>query len=267
MSVSMSLVHDDEFEFQEMLSDIDNFVNGLTDFDAVIMSNDNPDIQVVEMRYDCELVQLLQEELGMNFVQTIVQNNHSESRQQCPYFRICTTQCSDNLPINFKLQKFYSGIGHGITFSPKCRKAVVVGLAVNTAFDSPVRMPSSFTSTRVGELDLTQEPELDLPCLKACAQSLYPESTTLCDIAGVELPYFVPWECQCLILSFCSSPTCDLIQSEMYRLSLFWHDTFLPMFYQREPRIPVPIASYYGASTVQACARDATRSTLAPRAR
>lgn len=257
---------DTEFELQACLQDIEEYVSSLSDYNVVIMSNDMPDIRVIDCKYNSELYPILERELGHGYIQTIVNNMNSETRYGCPYFRICMTELSEDVAINFKLQKFYKSINLG-AMNPRCKKAVIVGMASMSMSDSPISIPSCFCSTMIFSLDLFHEPELDVSCLKPCAQRLHPENSTLCDIAGITLPCFLPRELQNHILSYCSSPCADMIRAEMYRLCQQWDNWMFPMFAQREPRIPVHIASFYGASGVQKTVEGATRSTLVNSAR
>lgn len=257
---------DMDFDFRECMQDIEMYVSSLSDYNVILMSNDMPDIQVVDCKYNSELYTILQQELGHGYIQTIVNNLNSETQYGCPYFRICMTELSEEVPINFKLQKFYKSIGMG-AMNSRCKKAVVVGMASMSMADSPIAVPSCFCSTKIFSLDLFKEPELDIACLKPCAQHLYPEDSTLCDIAGIRLPYYLPREIQNCILSYCSSSCADMIRTEMHRLCQQWDNWMFPMFVQREPRIPVHIASSYGAQGVQSTAEAAIRSTLVSSAR
>jgi hypothetical protein len=258
----MNMDMDLDFDFQEAMQDIEMFVSSLSDFNVITMSNDLPDIRVIDCKYNSELYMILQQELGDVYIQTIVNNLNKETQYGCPYFRICTTPLSNENATNFKLQKFYKSIGLG-EMNARCKKAVVVGMASMSIADSPIAIPSAFCSTKIFSLELFKEPELDISCLKSCAQHLYPENSTLCDIAGICLPCHFPREVQDLIMTFCSSPSADIIRDEMYRLCRQWDLCMFPMFLQREPRIPVHIASFYGARNVQMTVRDATRSSLA----
>lgn len=241
---------DCDFDMQLALDSVESFVDGLMDFNVVIMENNQPDIQVITCKYDVELFQLIDEHLGPTYTQTIVNNMNPETKIGCPYFRVCMLNFGNNSTINFKLQTFFKNIGMD-SLNPRCKRALVVGLASLQTLNSPISVPTAFCSTRISPIDLAMEPELDMSCLKICNQQYYPEGTTLCDIAGMDLPCFLPCEVQFLILQFCSSPTCDLIRDEMCRLCHQWDLLLFPMFQQREPRIPAPIASFYDAPTVQ----------------
>lgn len=257
---------DMDFDFKGAMEDIEMFVSNLSDFNVIIMRNDLPDISVVDCKYNSDLYRILQEELGDVYIQTIVNNLNPETRYGCPYFRICTTSLSDEHATNFKLQKFYKSIGLG-AMNSRCASAVVVGMASMSIEDSPIAIPSCFCSTKIFLLDLFKEPELDIACLTPCARHLHPENSTLCDIAGITLPYYLPREVQDNILSYCSSPTADLIRREILRLCQQWDDGLFVMFLQREPRIPAPIAYLFDAQDVQRTVKAVTNSSLAKGAR
>lgn len=257
---------DMDFDFQDAMDDIEMYVSSLSDFNVIIMSNELPDIRVIDCKYNSDLYHIIQQELGDGYIQTIINNLNPDTQYGCPYFRICTTRLSSEIGINFKLQKFYKSIGLS-EMNSRSKKAVVVGMASMSIADSPIAIPSCFCSTKIFSLDLFYEPEIDVACLKPCAQRLHPENSTLCEIAGIQLPYFLPREIQDIVMSFSSSPTADVIRAEMFRLCQQWDNWMFPMFLQREPRIPVHIASYYGAQGVQSTAEAAIKSSLAKCAR
>jgi hypothetical protein len=256
---------DSEFDFNHALDRVSLFVDSLMSFNVVIMSNDQPDIQVMELQYDSQLAILLQQELGEGYVQTIVNNNNDDTKVKCPFFRVCMTGPGNDAPVNFKLRSFLNRINMN-TLNPRCLKAVVVGLATLHHMESAISVPSCFCTTMIDPIDLNLEEEIDMSCLESCAQHLYPVGSTLCDIAGLAMPCHLPPEIQTRILSYCSSPTADIIRDAVFRLRRRWDYALYTMFLQREPRIPVHIASIYNAATVQATAVAATRPFLVPAA-
>jgi len=233
----------------------------LFSFNLVIMANDQPDIQVMEFNAEYEIGPYLDKELGSAYVQTIITNRNEETKGMCPYFRICMSGFSSKTSINFKLKAFLNRIGmEGI--SSHCEKAVVMGLATLHHLESPISVPYLFCTTKIDSIDLALEESLDLACMEVCAESKNPGASSLCDIAGVTLPYFLPWEVQSLILQFSASPTADMIKRERTHLCRSWDALLFTMFRQREPRIPVHIASFFNAATVQQTVADATRPFL-----
>ena len=236
-------------------------------FTSILICNKQPDVQMMEYSSDTELALYIQQEFHPEAVQTIVKNQHDASRSMCPYFRIIMDGYSPEAPINFKLHTMFMRMGI-ISLSPRCSKALIVGLTTFTHLESPISVPYCFISTNIDPLDfMVGEPELDMACLKPCAASANNGITNLCEIAGMPLPYYIPWECQCIILSYLRSPLADMIATKIEQLCYIWDIFLFPMFQQREPRIPCHIASFFNASTVQGTAEAATKPFLVPCAR
>jgi hypothetical protein len=249
----------------ECLEDVTEFVESLWNFNVLYMANDLPDISVVECSYDYQISMLADQVFGRDtYVQTIVNNMCPETNKRCPYFRILMTGFSLKSAINYKLQAFYSRIRMG-SLNARCSRAIVVGLSTLTSLEEPLSIPFCFTTTTIDPLQFTGD--IDLACTKVLAQSKYPEGFTLNEIAGLCVPYYVPENVQSLILSYCREPCAQLIVDQIDKVLEKWDAVMFPMFIQREPRIPVFIASIYNASTVAKTIRDATRAFLAPSAR
>lgn len=238
--------------------------DNLFNFNVLMLDNDQPDIQVWELQFDTQLHILIQKELGENATQIIVKNMNEESQGMCPYFRIIMKDMGAVAATNFKLQQFLERI-RVTGLNAKCSKAMVVGLANLQYLEAAISVPYAFCTTNIDPIDFVlEQPELDLSCLNLCAERLHPPGSTLCDIAGLDLPYYVPDNVQALILSFCSSPTADIIREEAIDLRARWDRFLLPMFLQREPRIPANLALYYNAANVQNTIANATRPFLVP---
>jgi hypothetical protein len=253
----------DDFDWDYALNATADFVDELMSFNVVIMSNQEPDIQIVELVYDAELGPLLDQELGSGYIQNIINNMNSTTNQRCPFFRICMKDFGDASPVNFKLKSFYHKIGMS-SMNPRCSKAIVIGLATLSHLDSPINIPYHFCATMIDNIDLDLREEYDMSCLNLCAEKLHPPGSTLCDIAGLTIPCHLAPEIQQHILQYCSSPTADMIRDKMTDIKRSWDEKLFIMFQQREPRIPVHIASTYNAATVQNTAVVATRPFLAP---
>ena len=245
----------------ECLEDVTEFVESLWNFNVLYMANDLPDISVVECSYDYQISMLADQVFGGDgYVQTIVNNMCPETSGRCPYFRILMSGFSLKSPINYKLQAFYSRIRMG-SLNARCSSAIVVGLSTLTSLDQPLSIPFCFTTTTIDPLQFTGD--IDLACTKVLAQDKYPDGYTLNDIAGLCLPYHVPENVQALIVSYCREPCAQLILDQVDKILERWDAVLFPMFLQREPRIPVYIASIYNAATVAKTIRDATRPFLA----
>lgn len=257
-------------EYEDDCFDLNYFADrpdSLFSFNTVYMDNQDPDIRVIEFHYDYELALYIQSNFTNQAMQSIVKNNNTETAVMCPFFRVVIDGFSHEAPINFKLQTFFKKIGMDM-MSPRCTRAMVVGLCTLTNLDSPISVPCCFTTTNVDPMDFVVDDELDLACLNTCkcTNSMEPQPTTLCEVAGTCIPYYVPRDVQFRILSFLSCPTASLIHQEKCRLMKLWDEWLFPMFSQREPRIPCNIASYYNASSVLSTTENATRPYLAPSA-
>jgi len=246
--------------------DFDRFIDNpqeLFSFNIVVIANDKPDIQVMSFQNDMELSMYISSTFGSDAVQAIIKNHEEESSKMCPYFRIIMDNCSSTSVMNFKLQTLLAKTKNS-TIIPRCHRAMVIGLTALTQLDNPISIPYCFTTTDIKPLQFCLDDDFDLACLKPCNNLTNDSSITLCDIAGISFPRHVPWEVQWRILSFLRSPTAELIDAEMVRLTLQWDFFLFPMFQQREPRIPCHIASFFNANTVQQTTDDATRPYLAP---
>jgi hypothetical protein len=239
-------------------------VDHLMDFDILIFENDQPDVQVVTLRHDYEITCWVGEHFGDHQFQTIVFNNDPETKSLCPYFRIISSGVADNTPTNHKFKNFLSKIKveHIV---PKVHKVVVMGLHTLMDLSSPISMPSSFYTTSIDFLDLEKiASEIDMSCLAPCGAHDH-TITSICDIAGMYLPYYVPPEVQWKILTYLQSPTAMLIENKMDEICTNWDKNLFAMFQQREPRIPSHIASYFSAATVRSAIELATSPFLVQR--
>lgn len=261
MQVDLSFLDAQSFDFDRFISEPIT----LFSFNCVLMSNNNPDVQMIEFYDDSQVAIYIQENFSPDSIQTIVKSNNEESKEMCPYFRIIMDGYSDTTSINFKLRSFFVKIGV-CAISDRCTKALVVGLWNLVNMDSPISMPSCFTTTTVDDLDFCIEEDIDLSCLQICCKPVDSEVHNLCDIAGMSIPVFLPSDVQWNIVSYLQSPTAELIHQEMDRITRQWDVRLFPMFQQREPRIPYHIASYFNASTVQSTIENATKPYLVPNA-
>lgn len=254
-----------EFDYNYAIEHVAKFVDGLFSFNVLMLENCQPDIQVIEVGSDKALLELIHKEFGVSAVQSILPNMDESTKIFCPYFRVITSDFGQ-APINFKLQTFLNKIKLK-AMNARCSKALVVGLStMDAGSNATLSVPYDFCTTTIDNIGFFEK-QLDFTCLKPCAPLMREPGTTLCDIAGVSLPYHVPWEIQCKILSYMRSPTADLIHSKLDELCLDWDSHLFRMWSQREPRIPAHIACYYHAATVQATVADATSPFLACSAR
>jgi hypothetical protein len=240
-------------------------IDELTAVNILLMENGDPDIRIIQASCDQEIHLLIQHHMGMDFVQTIVNNKDAATSPYCPFFRVIMEKFGNSQPINFKLASFYNRINMS-SLNPRCKKAMIIGLMDLRCLDSVISVPSNFMTTTIDPLHFALD-EVDLACLSPCAKDLYPDGYDLCDIAGLSIPVHLPWEVQWNIISFLRSPTAQLIDEKMTELCHDWDVHVMPMFQQREPRIPANIAFSYNAATVQTAIAGATKPFLVRPAR
>jgi len=249
---------EDNFDFNMNVDDLFNY-------NVLIMENAQPDIQVREIKHDMELTHLIEHEIGYGAIQAIVSNNDQETKERCPYFRIVATPPSSSIPKNYLFEAFLQRIGQGFMTTPRVVKALVIGLHALNNLESPITVPMAFCTTNIPEFAIDIFGEIDMACLEPIANRAC-SSESLVDIAGMCLPYHVPYEVQMRILLFCESPTAILVKNKMTNLCDNWDLALVPMFLQREPRIPPDIASRYNVAYVRRTIRDATKHFLVPAA-
>lgn len=232
---------------------------------VAVMDRNEPDVSMRVLDSDVGVAMEIDREFaGQEYLQLVVTNRDEETKAFCPYFRIIMNGLAayPGERANPHLESFYKKIGMD-TLDARVDKAVVVGLFDLLHMDKTISVPVQFCVSGIAEMEIG--PELDSTCLKPCARSLYKQADlALYDIAGLCIPYHIPYEAQWKILSFLRSPTAEIIENKISDICMTW-DVFLwPMFVQREPRIPCHIAQLYGAATVQNMINAATRSFLAP---
>lgn len=258
---------DSQFDYEMAIEETTQFVNSLFTFNALIMDNRDPDIGVLEdLTSDTDLWEAVNRELGSECVQTIVSNNNPDTKGRCPFFRVFQCNLSASAPTNFKLQSFYKKIGMP-ALAVRCSKAMVVALSSMNLSESPISFPSCFTTTTMILSDfLSDEPEIDVACLKPCGKYLKLDrsTTALMEIAGVRIPYYVPVDVQWRIMSYMQSVEASMIEDAKNAIMTTYDAYVFAMFSQREPRIPAYLASYYHAANVHSTTAGATRPFLVP---
>lgn len=254
--------------------DLDLSMEGSFDWDApiesifgitvLVMDRTAPDVSVRMLDSDDGVAAEIEKEFGADeYLQLVVINHDEETKFFCPYFRIImdSFMAQTTSPINFYLKAFYENIGMS-TLNACVGKAMVVGLCDLTRMERTTSVPIQFAISKVQDIGLPID--MDSTCLKPCGKGLHKQNDlTLCDIAGLYIPYHIPLEAQWTILSYLRSPVAELIDDKIGELCLSWDIFLWPMFVQREPRIPCQLASLYGVASVQSMIRGATRSFLA----
>lgn len=251
----------DEMDLDE---DAQRIVDSLFSFNVLYMSNSSPDVSVIECDFDFQVGDLCLKIFGQDtcYQQIIVNNMCPDTNSRVPYFRVIMTDFDPSTAINYKLQSFYKRIRMP-TLNARCSRAIVVGLASLYNLDAPLSIPLSFRTTSIEPLQF--QGEIDVSCMKAIGKLT--SEFSLNEIAGLCMPLHLPDNVQALILSYCRSPTAQLIVDKIDDICLNWDAVLSPMFLQREPRIPVHLASTYNAATVNRTIRDVTRPFLVPHVR
>jgi hypothetical protein len=238
--------------------------DALFDFNTVWFENAMPDISVVRMRSDTDLANFVMQEMEEGYIQTIINNLDPETRAFCPYFRVFMDKFGNDSPINFKLQSFFNRIGMS-SLNSRCRRALVVGLHALDNLTSGISVPMAFCTTSIDPIRFYLD-EVDLACLSPCAKDMYPSDFTLSNIAGLSIPYHLPPDLQWKVLSYLRSPEAEIVNEAILGVCVEWDMWMAPMFHQREPRIPVDIASYYAVPTALTTIAGATKPFLVPSA-
>lgn len=266
LDVDLSLFSDPDressFDWELALSDTTNFVDSLMAYNVMLLENNEPDIKIIQIDYDVEISMLIQQQFSNEAFQTIITNNHTNSKAECPYFRVVMKDFGGDSTINFKLRTFFDKIGCG-AMNARCSKALVIGLHALHMLNSPINIPHCFSTTSIPDASFWIGGELDMACLEAPGKKIQ-QGHSLGEIAGMVLPYYLPHEIQMKILSFCRHPFAEMIDAEIDRVCHHWDVALTPMFMQREPRIPPNIASHFHASTVTVTISAATSPYLAP---
>jgi hypothetical protein len=239
-------------------------VDTLFNFNVLFFDNHDPDMRVIEMRYDVEIANLIEKEIGSNAVQTIMSNQDRHTKDRCPYFRVVATPPSENIAKNYKFEAFLRKIGQGNLITPRCSKVLVVGLHALNNLDSPISMPLAFCTTTIQDFAIDSLGVVDMACIKPLGAFNIQSSEDLVKISGMILPVHLPDNVQWKILSYCEAPTATIIKDAMQAICDKWDAALLPMFCQRDARIPPAIASAYNVPCVASTIVVATKPFLVP---
>jgi len=241
----------------DAITNVDAFVDNLMYYSILIFHNNDPDVRVVDIQYDVQVDMLIHEEIGESPFQTIICNMNNDTKDLCPYFRVIMKDFGNHSTINFKLKTFFDRVGVP-DMNARCSKAIIVGLHALHMLNSPMTIPSCFTTTTIDVLRFAPGQEIDITCRDTIPEAFGKEGTPLCGIYNLLIPTWLPTNVQDLIMSYCRSPTADIMEKEINRICMSWDMWLTPMFMQREPRIPAHIALQYNASNVQSTAANAT---------
>lgn len=242
--------------------DFDMDVNDLFNFNVLLFENDQPDVRVIELKHDTELAMFINQEIGDNAVQTIMSNQDQLTKDRAPYFRIVASPPNERNAKNFKFQSFLHKINQGNMITPRTPKVIVIGLHALNNLESPISIPSAFCTTTLDEFAIDSLGVVDMACVQPIGGANSTEE--LIKISGMTMPCHLPDNVQWHILSYCESPTATMIKDAMQAVCDKWDFALLPMFLQREPRIPPLIACAYNVPCAVSTIRLATRPFLAP---
>lgn len=251
-------------DWDAILEDTDAFVNKIMTYNILYFDNNEPDVRVIEIANDVEVDMLIQQTFSSDVFQTIVNNRDEESKSACGFFRVVMENFDGGSTINFKLRAFFDKIGIP-AMNARCTKAIVIGLHALHMLNSPMLIPTSFCTTTIEPIEMWVGNELDMACLQTCGDKIC-DGATLCEIAGMEIPYYLPPEVQFKILQYCCRPDAQLIKDEIDFQCSRWDVYVTPLFEQREPRIPPSIASSFRATTAQQTIESAISYFLVPAA-
>ncbi len=236
-------------------------MDSLFSFSGVFFNNTNPDCMLIEFGDDNQYYEYVKTMAAGRPITTMVVANRLEGTiDRCPYFKICLADDGHN-NVNLKLQSFLEKIG-----SPgmNCQfsDAVVIGLYDCFGGGIHLSIPSCLYIRAPDRFDACIDNEIDMACLQPCGINMGQNS--LAEIAGISMPLHLPIDVQYKILSYCRSPTAQLIHDELDRLNCHWDVALDALYYQRVWSVS-PIFNYLEpVPTVREVMRGVTRPFLAP---
>ena len=226
-----------------------SIMDSMFSFFGLYFNNADPDVRVIEFLDDDAYYKYVQDMVaGRKSCVYVVENRLEGTIDRCPYFKIYTVDSGDKL-INLKLQSFLTKIGSAdmnCLFSDAC----VVGLHSCYGWGIYLSVPRCLYITPFDHFDADIDGEIDLACLHPCGLEINRGGNFIKDIAGTELPVWLPPEVQWNILSYCCEPTAQLIKDEINKIRGWWGFHLDEMYYQRAWRehldfpyvVPVPSA-------------------------
>lgn len=237
-------------------------IEELFNFNILMFENDQPDVRVIELKHDTELALYISREIGDNAVQTIMSNMDQLTKDRAPYFRIVASPPNEKYAKNFKFETFLRKIGQSQMITPRTSKVIVIGLHALNNLESPISIPLAFCTTTLDEFSIDSFGVIDMACVKPLGGASSTED--LVRISGMTMPFHLPDNVQWHILSYCEEPTAIMIKDAMQAVCDKWDFALLPMFLQREPRIPPYIACAYNVPCAVSTIRLATKPFLVP---
>lgn len=250
------------------MPDMCKFLDDLFSFRGLYLNNNDIDVRVIDFPDDNSYSEFCSTIVaGRDAVKLLVKNKCRGLEERCPYFYFIVVNYGTAKTTNYKLETFLAKIGvHGV--SSRCDDVVVIGMTDDTSLGTRISIPSCLYVGEVDSVEVGINGEVDMACLHSCALELNRKAKSLCDIPGMWcLPIWLPVEVQQNILSFCISPTAELVKNEMQRINDWWSFHLDEMYYQRQWK-EVPTSPYIiSVPSVADVMRSVTRPFLVPDAK
>lgn len=241
-------------------------MDSLFSFFGVFFNNNNPDCILIEFRDDNQYYEYVNTMAAGRLITTmVIANKLPGTIDRCPYFKICMVDDGRRV-VNLKLQSFLEKVGFS---GMNCQFSDVVVIGLYDCFGGGVHLsiPSCLYITKPDRFDACIENEIDMACLQPCGVNMGQHS--LAEIAGMDMPLHLPIDVQYKILSYCRSPTAQLIHDELQRLYDYWDNVLNELYYQRIWNVDSTLNYLAPVPTVREVIRDVTRpflASVAPRA-
>lgn len=178
---------------------------------TVFMSNEEPDIRVIEISSDADIEDRLCLLFGdVNEVVQFVVKNPTESSDSCPFFRIFIENYGNHTAlVNYKFAKFLTTTGLR-TLSSRCGAVWILGVSSQVELGKYEHIPRVFRYRDIPGLVKAFEPEClhDFPDFFGKGVSTLPES--------------VQWN----IFTYLESPEARILKDEFKRLTTYWDNHF-----------------------------------------
>jgi hypothetical protein len=205
---------DDEIDFGTV--DVERFMNELLRFDVVFCSNDEPDIRVIQVLNEEDLMRLMGDLFGNgDHVTQIVIPNTCEDLF-CTHLRIIACDYHKKSPVNYKLNDFLRK-AKGNYLSSRCSKALIVGMT--NPMSGFVSVPAKFVTTTISNL-IDNEP----------IEMQSSEMLGLMNIPGTSIMRQLPDEMQWHVFKYCQHPVASIMRAELDRVSNLWDWYFNVLF-------------------------------------
>lgn len=203
-----------EAHYHEDLMDLDT--EGLFKFRGLYMCNDDPDLRVMEFSdaedvYD-NVVSLFGEDIK-DVVEITTANKRNDASMCDRFYFVLGGYKKASVP-NYRLETFLHAIGEdGV--DARCHRVMVLGATLEWMCRRFVSIPERYfyQSMEIGAV--LADPDLTLDF-----------NEDVVGIQGMSLPCHLPEDVQWRILSYCRSPTAQLIHDYNEGLTRYWDSHF-----------------------------------------